>query len=110
MVVRVSAIYPNSAGSHFDGGYYIGTHTRFATLLLSKHGLTDIRSTLGIAALDGAAPPYWAISEMLFESRAAFDAAMAACGAALFADAANYTDVVPILQISGLPDDTPSQR
>ena len=35
-------------------------------------------------------------------ARAAFDAAIAAEGAALFADVPNYTDITPILQVSEL--------
>jgi hypothetical protein len=39
---------------------------------------------------------------MHFTSRTAFDAGIAAEGAALFADIPNYTDVTPILQVSEL--------
>jgi hypothetical protein len=39
---------------------------------------------------------------MHFASRAAFDAAIAAAGDALFADIPNYTDATPILQVSEL--------
>ncbi len=103
-MLRVSAVYPNIEGSRFDGGYYVGRHTPFARGLLEPLGLAELRITLGVAALDGAAPPYWAISEMIFADRAAFDAAMAACGEALFADAPHYTDVAPVLQLSELAD------
>ncbi|MBB5685885.1 EthD family reductase [Sphingobium boeckii] len=105
-MLRVSAVYPNTSGSHFDGGYYVATHTPFAENLLRPHGLRGLRITLGAESLDGAPPPYWAIAEMLFESRAHFDAAMAACGAALFEDAPHYTNATPALQISTLGGDT----
>lgn len=103
-MLRVSALYPNTAGSHFDGAYYVASHTPFALELLGPHGLKDIRVTLGLAGMDGGSPPFWAISELIFDSRADFDAAMRTCGAALFADAANYTDTTPVLQISSMPD------
>jgi uncharacterized protein (TIGR02118 family) len=103
-VICISAIYENAAGSRFDGAYYVGRHAALAEALLRPHGLCRIRASLGIAALDGAAPPYHAISEMIFADRAAFDAAMAACGEALFADSANYTDVAPVLQLSSWAD------
>ncbi len=64
--------------------------------MLGPHGLLEIRSTTGLASLDGTPPAYWAISEMIFASRAHFDAAMAACGEAIFADIPNYTNVTPI--------------
>lgn len=97
-MIRILALYPNTAGSRFDGAYYTGPHTCLARSLLEPRGLLHISTILGDAALDGAPPPFWAISEMHFETRAAFDAAMAAAGEALFADLPNYTDATPILQ------------
>ncbi|MEO0032527.1 MAG: hypothetical protein RIS94_2285 [Pseudomonadota bacterium] len=100
-MIRIAAIYPNAADSRFDGTYYRDRHTAFARGLLEPHGLIAISTTLGLAALDGAPPPFWAIAEMTFPSREAFDAAIAACGEALFADIPNYTDVTPVLQVCG---------
>lgn len=97
-MIRIVAIYPNTAGSRFDGAYYTGRHTALARSLLEPLGLLHISTILGDAALDGAPPPFWAISEMHFPTRSAFDSAMAAAGEALFADLANYTDVAPVLQ------------
>jgi uncharacterized protein (TIGR02118 family) len=101
-MLYVTAVYPNDPGSRFDVDYYLTSHSARADALLAPHGLRAIRTTIGIAALDGAPPPYWAVSEMHFTSRAEFDAAIAASGDALFADIPNYTDVTPILQISEL--------
>lgn len=97
-MIRILALYPNTAGSRFDGAYYTGAHTRFARSLLEPRGLLHISTILGDAALDGSPPPFWAVSEMHFPTREAFDAAMAAVGDALFADLRNYTDVTPVLQ------------
>lgn len=104
-MICICAIYPNDAGSRFDADYYLARHTPFADSLLRPHGLMQVSSALGIAALDGSPPPFWAISEMTFESREAFDTAMAVCGEALFADLPNYTDVNPVLQTSRRPAD-----
>ena len=103
-MIRISAIYENVPGSHFDGAYYVGTHTAFATGLLAHHGLHSIRVTLGNEGLDGSPPAFWAISEMVFNSRTAFDEGMADCGAKLFADSVNYTNVSPVLQLSTLSE------
>lgn len=99
---RVTALYPNGPGSRFDADYYVDRHRPLAERLLKPHGLTDIRITIGTAGLYGADPAFWSVSEMVFTDRVAFDAAMAAAGGELFADAANYTDVIPVLQISDL--------
>lgn len=101
-MTRIMAIYPNSAGSSFNSDYYIGIHAVFAKKLLAGHGLIEIRSLLGSQALDGTPPTIWAISEMVFSSREAFDLAMAAHGTNLFADLPNYTDVTPVLQVGTL--------
>lgn len=98
----ITAVYPNDPGSRFDADYYRVSHTERAQALLAPHGLLAIRTTIGTASLNGSAPPYWAVSELHFTSRAAFDAAIAASGDALFADIPNYTDVTPILQVSEL--------
>jgi uncharacterized protein (TIGR02118 family) len=103
-VLRVSARYPSASGSHFDGTCYVHRHAPYARQLLAPHGLTDLRVTIGVAALDGSPSPFHAISEMFFDSRAAFDAAMQACGEALFADALHCTDIAPVLQVSELSD------
>lgn len=98
-MIRIVAIYPNTAGSRFDRAYYAGQHTALARSLLEPLGLTKVSTILGDAALDGAPPPFWAISEMHFSTREVFDSAMAVAGEALFADLANYTDTAPVLQI-----------
>ena len=103
-MIRITALYPNAAGSRFDGAYYTGQHTAFARGLLEPGGLLGLSTSLGVAALDGGAPAFWAISEMQFTSREAFDSAMAACGEQLFADLPNYTDVAPVLQISNVAE------
>lgn len=106
-MLRVSAIYPNQAGSRFDGDDYVGRHAPFAQTLLGPLGLKALRITLGAAALDGTPPPYWAISELLFDDRDSLDRALASCGAALMGDAIHYTNVDPVLQISTLIDAKP---
>jgi uncharacterized protein (TIGR02118 family) len=104
-VIRISAVYPNSPGSHFNGAYYQGSHTALAMKLLGPHGLQSVRVTLGVAGLDGAPPAYWAIGEMVFSSREAFEKAVAESGAALFADTPNYTNASPVMQVSTLQGD-----
>ena len=109
-MIRVTAIYPNEAGSRFDAQDYVSRHEPLARAMLSPHGLLDIRSTTGVANLDGTLPAYWAVSEMIFASRAHFDAALAHCGERIFADIPNYTSVSPVLQISTMAGDAPDSE
>ena len=101
-MLYITAVYPNDPGSRFDADYYLTSHTGCAEALLAPHGLQAIRTTIGVAGLDGSPPPYWAVSEMHFPSREEFDAAIAASGGALFAHIPNYTHLTPILQVSEL--------
>lgn len=48
----------------------------------------------------GSTPPFLAIGHLLFDSVAAFEAAIAPHAQVIFADVANYTDAQPIIQIS----------
>lgn len=106
-MIRISALYPNEAGSRFDSFDYVNRHEPLAREMFAPYGLLEIRSTTGVASLDGPPPAYWAISELTFISRGHFDAAMANCGERLFADIPNYTSVTPILQISTMIGDEP---
>jgi uncharacterized protein (TIGR02118 family) len=99
-MICVSAVYASASGSRFDSDYYINHHARLAEQLLKPWGLVGLRLAIGSGNLAGGPPPFRAISEMHFVSRAAFDEAMERCGAALFEDAKNYTDIEPILQVS----------
>lgn len=107
-MIRVSALYPNGEGSRFDARYYVEQHEPFAAEMLKPFGLLEIRTAIGLSALDGASPPFWAISEMVFTTRDHFETAMERCGERLFVDIPNYTDVVPVLQFSKLGADTQS--
>lgn len=53
--------------------------------------------------MDGA-PPFWAISEMTFASRAAFDAAMARHGEAIFAACAGMASISAVTEIVAMKD------
>ncbi|GAC1577097.1 MAG: hypothetical protein NVS3B5_09000 [Sphingomicrobium sp.] len=108
-MIRISAIYPNAPASFFDAAYYREKHEPFASSMLRDHGLAEIRTTIGVSGLDGSPPPFWAISEMVFASRAQFDDAMERCGELLFADIPNYTNASPVLQVSELGDDNHDQ-
>ena len=98
-MINILALYPNEPGSRFDAGYYRTRHVPTASRLLAPYGLIGLRLAEGVAGLDGSPPRFWMVSEMHFRSRDAVDRALAACGEALFADAPNYTDVEPLLQV-----------
>ncbi|KAK0350310.1 hypothetical protein LTR94_029540, partial [Friedmanniomyces endolithicus] len=92
---------PDETESTFVGNAML--KARHAAQASGEVALAD-DSGLSVAALDGAPPPYWALSELIFDDRDSFDRAMDICGAALMGDAPRYTNVDPVLQISSLID------
>ncbi|NCY17934.1 MAG: EthD family reductase [Actinobacteria bacterium] len=91
-MIRLSVLYPKTEGATFDHEYYANSHVPLA---VSTWGLDGAEIDKGI---DG---PYEAAVHFTFESMEAMGAALAAEGtAAVQADVANYTTIVPAMQIS----------
>ncbi len=91
-MIRVSVLYPKTEGATFDHDYYANSHVPLA---VSTWGLDGAEIDKGING------PYEAAVHFTFESLEAMGAAMAAEGtAAVQADVANYTTIVPEMQIS----------
>lgn len=91
-MIRVSVLYPKTEGATFDHDYYANSHVPLA---VSTWGLAGAEIDKGING------PYEAAVHFTFESMEAMGAAMANEGtAAVQADVANYTTIVPEMQIS----------
>jgi hypothetical protein len=91
-MIRVSVLYPKTEGASFDHDYYANSHVPLA---VSTWGLAGAEIDKGING------PYEAAVHFTFESLDAMGAAMANEGtAAVQADVANYTTIVPEMQIS----------
>lgn len=91
-MIRVSVLYPKTEGATFDHDYYANSHVPLA---VSTWGLAGAEIDKGING------PYEAAVHFTFESMDAMGAAMANEGtAAVQADVANYTTIVPEMQIS----------
>ncbi len=99
-MIKVSVLYPHSAGVKFDMSYYLTSHM---PMVRQKIGAaikgTSVDQGLGGAA-PGAPPAYVAMGHMLFESVDAFQLAMAQHGQAIMADVPNYTNAQPTILIS----------
>jgi uncharacterized protein (TIGR02118 family) len=91
-MIRLSVLYPKTEGASFDHDYYRDSHVPLA---LKTWGLDSAEIDTGI---DG---PYDAAVHVTFDSMEAFGAALGAPGTAdVQADVANYTTIVPAMQIS----------
>jgi len=104
-MIRVSVIYNNSEGSHFDHDYYQKNHKQLIQEKLTPLGLIQLEIDKGIAGGTGGPPPYVAVAHMFFDSLEAFQMAARSPGMKdIVADIKNYTDIRAFTQISQVID------
>ena len=99
-MIKVSVLYPNTAGSKFDMDYYLKSHTPMVQQKLGA-ALKSVAIEEGIAGGGpGTQPTYRVLCHLGFDSVDSFNAAFAPHAQAIMGDIPNYTDVSPVLQIS----------
>ncbi|MES2258210.1 MAG: EthD family reductase [Pseudomonadota bacterium] len=99
-MIKVSVLYPNTPGSTFDMDYYCEKHM---PMVHEKMAGACVRYSVerGLAGgRPGEPAAYAAIGQMFFDSLPAFQNAFGPHAKAINADIPNYTDVVPVIQIS----------
>jgi len=99
-MIKMSVYYPADGGSKFDHDYY---RTRHMPLIQKRLGDACLRYEIdkGIAGREpGSAPEFVAACHIYSPSMAIFQEAFGLHRAEIVADVANYTDIVPIVQIS----------
>ena len=95
-MIRLSVLYPATEGATFDHDYYREKHVPLA---VKSWGLDGAEIDKGVNG------PYVAAVHFKFESEEAMNAAMASEGTgAVMADLANYTTIMPAMQISEIVD------
>lgn len=99
-MIKLSVLYPNTPGTSFDMDYYLTKH-----IPMVKAGLGAACKGVSVdQGLAGGAPgspaTYSVVCEILFDSIADMEAAMAKNGAAFMADVPNYTNIEPSVQVS----------
>jgi len=91
-MIRFSVFYPQSEGATFDHDYYREKHVP-----LARDSWKPTRTEID-KGLDG---PNVAAVHFLFESADDLQAALGSeATGAIMADVANYTDIVPVTQVS----------
>jgi uncharacterized protein (TIGR02118 family) len=103
-MVKISILYPETSGSTFDMDYYLHIHMPMSIGCLSAHGgYRGVSVERGVAGQDPGAPPaFVALCHFLFESAEDFVAAFTPHAALLQGDMPNYTNIVPVIQISAV--------
>ena len=101
-MIKVTVLYPNRPGSHFDADYYINVHMPMAIELMGA-ALKGVSAEIGIGGgAPGQPAPYAAIAAFVCESAQVFEEAFVPHSAQLMSDIPNYTNIAPVLQMSDL--------
>lgn len=99
-MIKVSVMYPNTAGARFDHPYYRDKHM---PLLKDRMGDACLYYTVdkGIAGgAPGSPAPYVGMCHIFCESVESFQAAFGPHAKEIMGDIANYTDLAPVMQVS----------
>ncbi len=101
-MIKVSVLYPNNDGSHFDMDYYCNRHM---PMVQEKLGAAvkgvSVEQGLG-GPTPGSRATYIAMGHLLFESVEAFQTAFGPHAEAIMGDIPNYTDIPPTIQVSDI--------
>lgn len=95
-MIRVSVLYPNEKGKRFDLDYYVKKHMALVHKFLDSAGL--VKAEVDKAADPNA--PFIGIGHLYFKTMEDFQTGFFTHAAEFAADAANYTDITPQVQIS----------
>jgi uncharacterized protein (TIGR02118 family) len=99
-VIKVSVLYPNTAGRRFDMPYYLSKHIPMVQQKLGAALMgTSVEQGLG-GVQPGSPPAYIAMGHLLFESTEAFQQSFGPHSEAIVGDIPNYTNTQPTIQIS----------
>jgi len=99
-MVKVSVMYPNTAGARFDHTYYRDKHM---PLLKARMGDSCLYYTVdkGLAGGEPGSPaPYVGMCHIFCDSVEPFQAGFGSHAKEIMADIASYTDLTPVMQIS----------
>lgn len=99
-MIKVTVFYPNEEGKTFDMDYYLNKHMPLVKSLLGD-SVKVIQVDKGLA---GGAPDapilYVAIGYLYFDTMSAYQNSIAPHLEALRNDRVNYTEIVPVVQVS----------
>ena len=99
-MIRVGVYYPHKEGKKFDMKYYLEKHIPMVQQKIGP-ALKKVTVDQGVAGgTPGAAMTYRVICHLSFDSVDAFQTAFGANAPAIMGDIPNYTDILPIVQVS----------
>lgn len=101
-MIKISIIYPGSAGGRFDFDYYMSKHMPRSIELLSAHpGFRGVTVERGVGGTEPDSPPrYVAACFYTFDSVESFMAAFMPHAKELQGDMPLYTDILAEIQFN----------
>ncbi len=99
-MIKVSVFYPYEEGKKFDMNYYLRKHIPMVQEKLGA-ACKRVEVDLGLSGgAPGSHPTYAAMCHLYFDSLESFQTAFVPHDKTFAADAPNYSQVKPIIQIS----------
>jgi uncharacterized protein (TIGR02118 family) len=99
-MIKVSVLYGNADGRKFDMAYYCNKHIPMVQAKLGA-ACKGVQVDQGLGgAQPGSKPAFIAMGHLLFDSVDAFQKAFGPHADAIMGDIPNYTDILPVVQIS----------
>jgi uncharacterized protein (TIGR02118 family) len=99
-MIKVSVMYPDGPGKHFDHAYYRDKHMPMVKAKLGA-ALKFYTVDKGLAGgAPGSPATYAAAGHLHLDSVEAFQAAFGPHTGEIMGDIPNYTDIAPLIQIS----------
>ncbi|WP_079202079.1 EthD family reductase [Pseudomonas sp. CC6-YY-74] len=99
-MIKVSVLYPNNPGVHFDFGYYCSQHMDIVRKCLGD-ACKAIAVDQGLASADpDSRAPFVAMGHLYFDSVESFQNSFAPHAERIMGDLSNFTDSQPLIQIS----------
>ena len=99
-MIKVTALYPYDESKKFDIDYYCNIHLPMVQGMLGS-ALKSVSVDYGLnSGAPGSKPAYVALANLLFDTMESFQAAIGPHMAEMAKDSPNYTDIVPLMQIS----------
>jgi len=97
-LIRLTAIYLNAHGAHFDHDYYRRVHLPLTEALMKPHGLLWVEGDQPLPRTDGQPSTLIAQTHAYFQTAEAARAAVHITIRELAADVPNYSSVRPSLE------------
>ncbi|AVR45996.1 EthD family reductase [Christiangramia fulva] len=99
-MIKLSVLYPNGEGKHFDIDYYCIKHVPLVGELLGN-AIKAASIEKGIGGMEPDSPaPYAAMGNLYFDSMDSYEKSFIANIEKISADLPNFTNIEPIVQLS----------